>query len=116
MEHLKCAIQKRFITFSVKLETSPKMVVRNINRMIGKDCRSTTGENIRRIILSCGSDPFTGPTREDISKKGFEEVPAGEEWRAGIINELIDIREGLLEPNGWTSEEVDETLTHLCIT
>ena len=116
MEHLKCAIQKRFVTFTAKLETTPKMVVRNINRMIGKDCRSTTGENIRRIILSCGSDPFTGPTREDISKKGFEEVPAGEEWRAGIINELIDIREGLLEPNGWTSEEVDESLTYLCTT
>lgn len=116
MEHLKCAIQKRFVTFTDKLKTSPKMVVRNINKIIGKDCRSTTGENIRRIMLNCGSDSFRGPTREDVSRKGFEAVPAGEEWRVDVINELIDMRDGFLEPNGWTSQEVDETLTYLCTT
>ena len=116
MEHLKCAIQKRFVTFTDKLKMSPKMVVRNINKIIGKDCRSTTGENIRRIMLNCGSDSFRGPTREDVSRKGFEAVPAGEEWRVDVINELIDMRDGFLEPNGWTSQEVDETLTYLCTT
>ena len=92
------------------------MVVRNINRIIGEDCRSTTGENIRRIMLHCGSDAFEGPTREDISRKGFEAVPAGEEWRVDVINELIDMRDGFLENNGWTSQEVDKTLMYLCTT
>ena len=116
MEHLKCAIQKRFITFTEKLETSPKMVVRSINRIVGKDCRSITGENIRRIMLSCGADPVTGPTCRDISRKGFEPVPIGEEWRAQAINELIDTRDGMMDIIDWTSKEVEDTLTYLCTT
>ena len=116
MEHLKCAIQKRHITFTDKLRTSPKMVVRIINQIVSKDCRSTTGENIRRISLSCSTDPVKGPTRDDISEKGFEAVPAGEEWRIPLINELIDMRDGVLDANMWTHKEIEATLTYLCTT
>ena len=116
MEHLKYAIQKRFINFTKKLETSPKMVVRSVNRIVGKDCRSITGENIRRIMLSCGADLVTGPTCRDISRKGFEPVPIGEEWRAQAINELIDTRDGMMDIIDWTSKEVEDTLTYLCTT
>ena len=116
MEHLKCAIQKRFITFTDKLRTSPKMVVRIINQIVSKDCRSTTGENIRRISLSCSTDPVKGPTHDDISEKGFEAVPAGEEWRIPLINELIDMRDGVLDANMWTHKEIEATLTYLCTT
>ena len=116
MEHLKCAIQKRFISFTEKLKSSPKIVVRTVNHIIGKDCRSITGENTRRIMLNCGADPVIGPTREDISKKGFEAVPTGEEWRAHMINELIDMRDGLMDNIDWEPKEVEDTLTYLCTT
>ena len=92
------------------------MVVRTVNHIIGKDCRSITGENIRRIMLDCGADPVIGPTREDISKKGFEAVPTGEEWRAHVINDLIDVRDGLMHIIDWEPKEVEDALTYLCIT
>ena len=116
MEHLKNALHKRFIAFTKKLEKSPKMVVRKINQIVGKDCRSVTGENLRRILIHYDSDPIKGPTRDDISKKAFKELPIGEEWRVSMINELIDMRDRSMEADCWSSNEIEETLTYLCTT
>ena len=51
MEHLKCAVVKRFLSFTEKLVNAPKEAVRNIYNVLGSDCRSTTGANKRRISL-----------------------------------------------------------------
>ena len=109
MEHLRSMIQKRFLSFIEKLDTSPKIAVKKMYRKIGKDCRSTTGANCRRIRLECSSEPSQG------SRKRFAEPPFGQEWRIPLIKELIAIRDGSISIN-WTREEVEETLTHLCTT
>ena len=98
----------------MKLEKSPKMVVRKINQIVGNDCRSLIGENLRRILIYYDSDPIKGPTRDDISKKAFKELPIGEEWRVSMINELIDMRDRSMEADCWSSNEIEETLTYLC--
>ena len=116
MEHLKCSIQKRFVAFTEKLSNSPKHTVRYINRKIGKDCRSITGANLRRIMLECDTESFNRPTRSEISRKGFEATPAGEEWRASMIRELIAVRDGVMGTIGWSPEEIEEALLHLCTT
>ena len=113
MEHLKSALMKRFLSFTEKLVNSPKIAVRNIYKILGSDCRSTTGANIRRISLEYDADPVKGPLRSDI--KVFIPTPEGEEWRSGIIKDLIQIRDGQMSSIGWTDEELQETLTHLCI-
>ena len=64
--------------------------------------------------LRCGPGDWT--TCKDISRKTFEPVPIGEEWRAQVINELIDIRDGLMDIIEWTPKEVEDTLTYLCST
>ena len=116
MDHLKCAIEKRFISFAKKLAQSPKKIVRDINNMIGKDCRSTTGSNLRHILLERNSDPISGPAREDISKCGFAEIPSGQEWRVCVIRELIEIRDGIRTAVGWSPQQLQEALTQLCTT
>ena len=45
----------------------------------------------------------------------FMTTPEGEEWRSGIIKELIQFRDGHMSSIGWTDEELKETLTHMCI-
>ena len=49
-------------------------------------------------------------------KTTFVEVPKGEEWRAKIIRDLINIRDGLCKDNEWTKEEAIEGLLHVCTT
>ena len=113
MEHLKCAVVKRFLSFTEKLVNAPKEAVRNIYNVLGSDCRSTTGANKRRISLEYDADPVKRPSHSDIAV--FMTTPEGEERRSGIVKELIQIRDGQISLIGWTDEEVHETLTYLCV-
>ena len=81
MEHLKCAILKRFISFTQKLATSPKAAVRELYSLLGKDCISTIGANHRRIMLECSPDANTELTLKDVETKGFEATPIDQKWR-----------------------------------
>ena len=67
-------------------------------------------------MLNCGADPVLGPTHEDITRTAFEAVPTGEEWRIGMINELIDIEDGVINITGLETKELEEMLVFLCTT
>ena len=112
MEQLRGSILKRFISFTEKLAQSPKDVVRNLFKIFGSDCRSTTGANTRNISLEFETDPFTGPLRENIT--AFASIPEGQEWKVDIVKEIIQIRDGAMNQVGWTSEELEEVLVNLC--
>ena len=113
MEHLRIALIKRFISFTEKLKQSPKTAVQNLYKILYKDCRSTVGANIRNVALEFDADPFIGPSRDNITT--FATIPEGEEWRPGFVKEIINIRDGAMNSIGWTSEELEDVLTHLCI-
>ena len=113
MEHLKSALVKRFLSFTEKLRNSPKVVVQNIYKILGSDCQTTTGANARRITLEYNTDLINGPSRNDITT--FATTPEGEEWRSEMIKELIQVRDGEMNSIEWTTEELQETINHLCI-
>ena len=113
MEHLRSALIKRFISFTEKLSQSPKVAVQNLYKILHKDCRSTVGANLRNIALEFDADPFTGPCRDNITT--FATIPEGEEWRPGFVKEIINIRDGAMNSIGWTSDELEDVLTHLCV-
>ena len=115
MEHIKRSILKRYLGFTEKLSTSRKTVVKNVFRVIGSDCRSSTGSNRRNLLLECGGDSIL-LTKKDVERTKFQEIPPGEEWRVSIINELVEIRDGSLAPIHWNRNEIDEMLTYLCTT
>ena len=112
MEHLRSSIMKRFIKFTEKLEQSPKVVVRNMYKILGSDCRSTTGANTRNISLEFNADPIKGPSRDNIT--AFATIPEGEEWKINLVKEIIQIRDGAINSTGWTSNELDNVMTYLC--
>ena len=47
---------------------------------------------------------------KDIAKTGFHPIPAGEEWRVEVINELVRIRDGSMTLIGWNLDEIQEML------
>ena len=113
--NIKCVILQRFVGFTAKLSTSCKKVVRDTYNLIGNDCRSTTGSNLRHM-LECGKDQTKPVSMKDIAKTGFHPIPAGEEWRVEVINELVRIRDGSMTLIGWNLDEIQEMLSDLCTT
>ena len=96
------------------MSSTGKEAVKNVYNTVARDCRSTMRKNVRLIQLTCESNHPS--IVEEMGKQPFVEVPQGEEWRAEIIRDLINIRDGLCKDNEWTKEEAIEGLLHVCTT
>ena len=114
-QHIKLALMKRFINFTEKLSCSRKCATRNIFHTIINDCRSTSGMNLRRIMLECGKSRIREATSKSVGENPFHPVPLGEEWRINLVEELMEMRDDL--PNSvWNKNEISLTLDYVCTT
>ena len=62
-KHVIFSMYARFINFVEKLKTCKKSIIRNLLRTVKADCRSTTGHNLRKIMLitkRVSTDDITG--------------------------------------------------------
>ena len=50
-QHIMFALQKRFINFIKKINASKKTALRMLYETVKLDCQSTTGRNLRMLIL-----------------------------------------------------------------
>ena len=116
MQNIKSALTQRSIGFMKRLASSRKSVLRHAFNRFSRDCRTTTGSNVRNILLETGSQLFDQLSTNDSRKIEFHPTPVEEQWRISIIRDLLDIRDGMGDNVGWTSEEIDETLEYLCTT
>ena len=116
MRHIKSKIFKRFIGFTNNLSVSLKKVVRNVYGIIGNDCRTTTGSNMRKINLECEHDTINRIEKKHVDSRLFHNVPTGEEWRIPLVIELLSIRDGSMMSVGWSGTDIRDTLEYLCTT
>ena len=115
MPHIRQALMKRFLGFTEKLATSRKSVLKRAYNIFKADCRSTTGSNIRNIMLECNAIPST-PLCTEVEKLQFKPVPPDDKWRIGFISDLIGIRDGGDTDVGINRDELNIMLEHLCTT
>ena len=103
-------ILKAFMTFTKKLSSSPKNVVRNVFELVQKDCRSITGSNLRNIKLECSSDQHRPFSSIDIEKKDLFPTPQDAARKVPLIREMIEMRDDQKDKAGWKNEEIISTL------
>ena len=68
------------------------------------------------IMLLCNKNRIGVATARDVSKIPYHALPPKEEWRVGLIDELLDIRDDLSTIHNWSMDEVLFTLDDLCTT
>ena len=113
MDHLKNSLIKRFISFTEKMSSSKKGVINNVYPIISSDCRSTTGKNLRKTMLTCNKRRVCDLTSNDAKSIVFQPTPPEEAWRLSFIKELIEIRENKMSTI-WDKDEIQSTLDYLC--
>jgi hypothetical protein len=116
MQHIKQALIQRSIGFMKRLSSSRKGVLRNAFGIFRNDCRTTTGSNIRNIMLESKTYQFEQLSMNDLRLVKFHPAPPEEQWRIPVIKDLLDIRDGISDGIGWDKEDVDATLEFLCTT
>ena len=115
-QHIKWALIQRYINFTKKLQESSKLQLNNLYQKINKDCRSTTGRNIRRIENLFNGKSFKEIDNDQIKKKEFFPIKEEDKWRLSITKELTDVKFNLLSLEGFTRSQIKDMLLDICTT
>ena len=80
-----------------------------------KDVRSTTGSNLRNILLLTNCLTVDDLNKRAVGDIMYNNIQEKDMWRVNFIKEIIDIKnDALVSPVGWSAEDLEEILTFAC--
>ena len=109
-QHIKFSLMKRFVGFVDKVINSSKPIMRNLMCALKEDCTSTTGKNLRRIMLMVNKDRTIDVTPEDLVNQVYVPAEEDNQWRIKIAEEIIEVKNRQLHVNNFTLAEFDDIL------
>ena len=112
-DHVQTLMARRFLNFVNMIRKSKKVALKSLLKVVESDTRSVTGHNLRCILLKSKATHVHRLTPKDADFK-YREVPAGEQFRVDFIKEIVEVKNSGLEVIGFTMEELEEILQHLC--
>ena len=92
---------------------SKKTVVRETYEKIRLNVRTITGSNLSEISNLVGK-PVLQLNPSNASEIVYESIDSKEEYRIDFIKEIIDVKDGTLEVDGFDVDEIRTILEHLC--
>ena len=105
----------RFLSFMDKIVKSDKSAIKMLRKEAMNDVRSTTGANYRGIMLLTGETGIEKVNRESIKKMKYYNIEEKDEWKVQIASDLLDIREGIKEIEGFEKKEMSNLLNNICV-
>ena len=108
--HIRKVLVKRFLGFMTQVEKSSKVIPKQLLKFVKYDARSTTGRNLRKILLLTKKTCVDQLGRQDTSSVTYHLLRQEDSWKVTFIKELIDIKNGRKTVDNFTMEEIDETL------
>ena len=112
--HIKNILMKRFMRFLSQIKFSQKKVPGFLLNIIKNDVRSTTGFNLRNIMLLFDKNKIEEIEENDINNYIYAPVQSDDEWKIQLVNELINVKYEELVLDNLSKEEVDEIIEFLC--
>ena len=112
--HLKNILLKRFLGFLSQIENSPKRLPLRLLNVIKYDTRSTTGSNLRNIMLLLGKVNIDDIKIRDIDNFEYAAVLPDDKWKVDMVKEIIEIGADQLNVENFSEEELEEILEYLC--
>ena len=91
-QHIKFSLLKRFVSFVEKVLDSSKTVIRNLMYAIKKNCRSTTGKNLRRIMLLVDKKSVDEIVPDDLKNQVHVPADSKNEWKIKMAEEIIEVK------------------------
>ena len=106
-KHIMLSLYQRFINFTQKLSQSKKAPLRNLYISVKYDCRSTTGGNLRRLMLRLGVGQPDELNADIIGQAKYKDNPTDDEWKIHGAKDLIEAKhDKSILPNFSTNEIV----------
>ena len=109
-KHVIFSLYARFLNFTDKLKACTKSLIRNLFRTVKVDCRSTTGHNLRKIMLKTNNVSVDDIKVNEIKSQSYYRTPEYCSWRVNFVKEIQEIRFGNLMIPNVNNEELTEIL------
>ena len=74
------------------------------------DCRATTGNNLRNIMLLVNKSTLADVTSKDLDKQIYAITPQVDKWKVDIAKEIIEVKNENLELQILSYKELDNVL------
>ena len=113
--HVRLTLVSRFLGFIEQIRRSQKIIPKMLLSQIQCDVRSTTGCNLRKIVLQTDKLSVSDLKKDDISMLKYHPTPTEEKWKENLVNELIRVRDNTIEVEGFDYEELTDILEHICV-
>ena len=75
--------------------------------LIKYDCQSTTGRNLRKLLLLTEKAHIEELRFDDLKNMCFHDVPQGGNWKVRLAKEIMDVRNKTLEIDNWNPASLD---------
>ena len=111
--HLSFSLMKRFINFIEKVAVSPKYVMRRVFVAVKSDCRSTSGNNLRKIMLQAKKNVADNIVNSEVDDLKYAPIPRNNEWKVQLAKEILDIKSGTIEIKLFDNKDLDEVLNYV---
>ena len=111
--HPKILLCSRFVNFLGSLRTCLKGSVRYLSNLVYNDRRTLAGNTVSRIALECKVDR-SRLCKYDVKNMEYFCPPPGEEWRLGLLQELLKVRDGAATVPGISPDEVEAIMDEIC--
>ena len=79
------------------------------------NCNTTTGKNMRNIMLLCDKNSIMDLNSSDIDLLTYEPVPKDDEWKISVAEEILSITEVQAILPGFNNNEVNALLYDICV-
>ena len=113
LSHVRKRLVQRYLSFIDKIKNSKKGALAALLNIIKTDTRTTTGSNLRWIMLMASKNNI-----EELFKNkvpiDYHEISKEEHWRTNFVEEIVNIRNEELVVPGFDETELEEILEHLC--
>ena len=85
-----------------------------LSRLFQHDLRTVYGQNLKKIADICGTsiEDLTPIMVKNTVK--YRELPAEEEWRLGVIFEILEARQNNIGMDGLSRRDLEEILYYTC--
>ena len=113
--HVRIILVSRFLGFIDQIRNSHKTIPKMLLSHIRCDVRSTTGVNLRKIMLQTDKLSVDQLNKDDISSLSYHPTSPENIWKDSMVKELIQVRDNQLDIEGFDSEELNAILEHICV-
>ena len=82
--------------------------------LVQNDVRSSTGKNLRGILLQTSKTTVDQLLVEDSSHLEYFPLPQNEQWKVKVLIDILMVKNGEVEIQGFANAEFEENLNYLC--